>query len=397
MHNPKDHYTEFPNKWRDKACKCAACVRARAETAAQPDTLRERLEGLQAAVKHLDDLCRQCRCMGSEGWHKYCDYSENVVRPLLASAPAPATPPFGSQVEDFLGLSEDEVKRAIQPAMPVEAREVALESALRNLLEQFYAYSNNWLGPDSWRWRIGLRDDLQQAEDALALATPSVASPQAIADDRMSADWRAGYEKAKSEFYNKGFTEGAQYEAAKLKAAAPIGEPGRTPYLDEQETIDGIRGTIGHLVEYYAKLFQTMTPPPLEQAKSAFSGHAKACLWAGMEIAEKAAAPPAQGAPTPREVFLAKYDGICPCCQNVKVTNSDKGEGVPCPYCVTGELSWKLAAQGTPETREALHTQLEGFRNVLCTESNPRVEVAKVLKVIDAMLAQPGAPTKEGA
>jgi hypothetical protein len=100
-----------------------------AEQAAAPDTLRERLEGLQAAVKHLDDLCRQCRCMGSEGWHKYCDYSENVVRPLLASAPAPATPPFGSQVEDFLGLSEDEVKRAIQPAMPVEARELVRNSS----------------------------------------------------------------------------------------------------------------------------------------------------------------------------------------------------------------------------------------------------------------------------
>jgi hypothetical protein len=66
------------------------------------------------------------------------------------------------------------------------------------------------------------------------LATSSVASPQAIADDRMSADWRAGYEKAKSEFYNKGFTEGAQYEAAKLKAATPVGEPGRTPPTFEE-------------------------------------------------------------------------------------------------------------------------------------------------------------------
>lgn len=28
-HNPKDHYTEFPNKWREKDCKCAACENAR--------------------------------------------------------------------------------------------------------------------------------------------------------------------------------------------------------------------------------------------------------------------------------------------------------------------------------------------------------------------------------
>jgi hypothetical protein len=47
---------------------------------------------------------------------------------------------------------------------------------------------------------------------------------------------------------------------------------------------------------------------------------------------------------TEQEAFRAKYGGVCPCCQNKNVTNSDKGEGVPCPYCVTGELSWKLAA-----------------------------------------------------
>jgi hypothetical protein len=50
--------------------------------------------------------------------------------------------------------------------------------------------------------------------------------------------------------------------------------------------------------------------------------------------------------------------------------------------------------QGAPGTREALRTQLERFRNVLRSESNPRIEVAKVLKAIDAILAQSGAPTK---
>lgn len=40
-HNPKDHYTEFPNKWREKDCKCAACVKARAnQKKEKPDSGR---------------------------------------------------------------------------------------------------------------------------------------------------------------------------------------------------------------------------------------------------------------------------------------------------------------------------------------------------------------------
>jgi len=49
-----------------------------------------------------------------------------------------------------------------------------------------------------------------------------------------------------------------------------------------------------------------------------------------------------QDAPETRETFLAKYGGVCPCCQNVRFTRSDKGT-VSCPYCVTGELTWNKA------------------------------------------------------
>jgi hypothetical protein len=38
----------------------------------------------------------------------------------------------------------------------------------------------------------------------------------------------------------------------------------------------------------------------------------------------------------PIDAFLKRHDYLCPCCQNSKVVDSDKGKGVPCPYCVTG-------------------------------------------------------------
>lgn len=42
-----------------------------------------------------------------------------------------------------------------------------LFKALRSLLEQFHAYQNGWLGEGLWRTRIGLPDDLAEAEDAV--------------------------------------------------------------------------------------------------------------------------------------------------------------------------------------------------------------------------------------
>ena len=40
----------------------------------------------------------------------------------------------------------------------------------KNLVEQFHAYENGWLGDGAWRTRIGLPDDLRDAEAAINAA-----------------------------------------------------------------------------------------------------------------------------------------------------------------------------------------------------------------------------------
>lgn len=44
-----------------------------------------------------------------------------------------------------------------------EEREEKLEQALRELVEQFHAYQNGWMGVGVWRTRIGLPAALEQA------------------------------------------------------------------------------------------------------------------------------------------------------------------------------------------------------------------------------------------
>lgn len=47
--------------------------------------------------------------------------------------------------------------------IPVTEREEKLEQALRELVEQFHAYQNGWMGVGVWRTRIGLPAALEQA------------------------------------------------------------------------------------------------------------------------------------------------------------------------------------------------------------------------------------------
>jgi hypothetical protein len=55
---------------------------------------------------------------------------------------------------------------------------------------------------------------------ATAPAAPTV--PPAVLDSTAwSEDFRAGYAKAASDFYHRGFSEGAKYEQARLRAAPP--------------------------------------------------------------------------------------------------------------------------------------------------------------------------------
>jgi hypothetical protein len=54
----------------------------------------------------------------------------------------------------------------------MEARLAEMEKALRDLVEQFHAYENGWLGENIWRYRIGLPDDLKRAESILTPPAP---------------------------------------------------------------------------------------------------------------------------------------------------------------------------------------------------------------------------------
>jgi hypothetical protein len=68
-------------------------------------------------------------------------------------------------------------------------------------------------------WKIWSGVYLESINHAKAIraltATSGMPAPQ---DDPMSADWRAGYEKAKTTFYSQGFTDGAQHEESRLRA-----------------------------------------------------------------------------------------------------------------------------------------------------------------------------------
>lgn len=51
--------------------------------------LREALQFLYQRCKR----CKQCRCMGSDGWHEFSKYAREVIDPLLESLASPQSEP----------------------------------------------------------------------------------------------------------------------------------------------------------------------------------------------------------------------------------------------------------------------------------------------------------------
>lgn len=43
-----------------------------------------RLSALREALNWLHQRCKQCRCMGSDGWHEFCAFETKTLKPLLA-------------------------------------------------------------------------------------------------------------------------------------------------------------------------------------------------------------------------------------------------------------------------------------------------------------------------
>jgi hypothetical protein len=168
-------------------------------------------------------------------------------------------------------------------------------------------------------------------------------------------------------------------------AAAPVGEPGRTP-----------------------EVAQPVAFSP--------DGKVVAIIWKGKAFHDwdwyggPPAAPPAQGAPTPTIKLSELWDLLFP-------------EGTHCEYEPVDVSRWldayaeeieqltkyELAAQGAPGTREAgLRKAVEA--NLCMCETNQYIRLGPLyvaghcdncgkyyLRAIRAALAQPGAPTKEGA
>src|SRR5579859_2159691 len=42
------------------------------------------MDKVREALRRLNELCKQCRCMGGTGWHEYTEYARTVIEPLLA-------------------------------------------------------------------------------------------------------------------------------------------------------------------------------------------------------------------------------------------------------------------------------------------------------------------------
>lgn len=72
-------------------------------------------------------------------------------------------------MHDLQALSEKELKLETALAGATE-REKRLREALRNLVEHFHAYEKGWITgiEENWRYRVGLKSDLAEAERVLA-------------------------------------------------------------------------------------------------------------------------------------------------------------------------------------------------------------------------------------
>ena len=92
--------------------------------------------------------------------------------------------------------------------------------AVTDLLKRLLEWDHFDTAGDGAYWRKEI--------NALLTAQPPAAPtvPPAVLDSTAwSEDFRAGYAKAASDFYHRGFSEGAKYEQARLRAAPP-GEKG---------------------------------------------------------------------------------------------------------------------------------------------------------------------------
>lgn len=73
---------------------------------------------------------------------------------------------FGEAFFSRVDVVEDGIPRVNATRQLIEANEILSES-LRDLIEQFDVYRKDWMGPDTWRDRIGLPEDLDNARRAL--------------------------------------------------------------------------------------------------------------------------------------------------------------------------------------------------------------------------------------
>ena len=261
------------------------------------------------------------------------------------------------------------------------------------------------------------------------LATPSVASPRAAwKDDALQSRINEAVDEA------NGVT------------AAPVGEPGRTPQgeMSQQEEIswsafcaeeaakcfdalqaDGMltdreyfTGYIGGIIEDGFNIWKAKRAAPIEvlsaeggailkdlhipSPSQQVSGEHRA------DSKQTSAAPPAQGAPTPTSSEIGggslKAQAVVPCVPEASRESDTGGESYP------GQKFFhehnerikraELAAQGAPGTREAQITaeQIIKFdRKTGSTHMSDREQWGELMvEQINAALAQPGAPTKEG-
>jgi hypothetical protein len=220
-----------------------------------------------------------------------------------------------------------------------------------------------------------------------ALATPSVASSQ---DDDPPPQCAFCNE------FSPKHLPGCPGMAGVQASAAPVGEPGRTYKCDDCGCIFEARllrsrqnktttphleawmGPINNCCHCGGTLIAEWNPLTKKEAK---------ILDAMLEAkrAKPAAAPPAQGATTPADML--KVNRV----SSEKITEFMKDN--PAPPCPS-------AAQGAPGTREAQITaeQIIKFdRKTGSTHMTDREQWGELMvEQINAALAQPGAPTKEG-